>query len=649
MCGICGFAGTPVPGSPAELLERMCARLTHRGPDDQGTLVLDGMGLGIRRLSIIDLDGGHQPIHNEDQTQWVVLNGEIYNFRELAGELTAAGHTFYTRSDTEAIVHAYEQWGEDCVAHLNGMFAFAIWDTRRRALFLARDRLGIKPLYYTVAGGRLLFASELKALLEDPEVSREVDPTALNEYLRLEYVPSPRSIIAGVFKLPPGHTLTWHPQRRDLQVRQYWDVNLERSERAVPDRSLDEHAAELLAVIKESVRMELVSDVPLGVFLSGGIDSSAVAAMMAQLSPGNVNSFSIGFTDRSFDESRHARTVAAHLGLNHRELILEPQMMSDLVPTVMALLDEPLGDASIIPTYLLSRFAREHVKVALGGDGGDELFAGYPTLQAHRLAGFYEALPSVLRDSVVPALVRRLPVSSNNISLDFKARRFVSGAGLPLGERHARWLGSFSPAQRAELLTSGVQEAIRKTAAPDPVAEHLAAHALADPINQVLYLDMKLYLENDILAKVDRASMMASLEARVPLLNVNLVEYVTALPVDLKLRRLRSKYLLRYALKGLLPRSILERPKKGFGIPVAHWVRGPLKEHVLDAFAPQRIAREGFFDPAAIRSLLDDHLSGRMDNRKPIWTLFAFEAWYQHHLADREPLAQPARRMVAGQ
>src|SRR2546423_394345 len=386
MCGICGFSGTQVPSSPAELLDRMCGRLTHRGPDDQGTLLRDGAGLGIRRLSIIDVDGGHQPISNEDQTLWVVLNGEIYNFQELRREL-AGPHQFTTRSDTEVIVHAYEQWGEDCVEHLNGMFAFAIWDGRRQALFLARDRLGIKPLYYTVAGGRLLFASELKALLVDPAVSREVDPTALNEYLRLEYVPGPRSIITGVFKLPPGPTPTWRPERHDLRVRRYWDVNLERSEGAVPEGSLDEHAAQLLRVLRESVRMELVSDVPLGVFLSGGIDSSAVAAMMAQLSPGNVNSFSIGFTDRSFDESRHARTVATHLGLNHRELILEPSLMSDLVPTVMGLLDEPLGDASIIPTYVLSRFTRQHVKVALGGDGGDELFAGYPTLQAHRLAG----------------------------------------------------------------------------------------------------------------------------------------------------------------------------------------------------------------------------------------------------------------------
>src|SRR5438876_8028220 len=648
MCGICGVAGGD-PSHGRDLVARMCDSMVHRGPDDAGIEQLDGVTLGMRRLSIIDLAGGHQPMHNEDSTVWVVENGEIYNHRELREQLIAAGHRFVTQSDTEVLVHGYEQWGEGVVERLNGMFAFAVVDRRRSVLLLARDRVGIKPLHYAIDGDRLVFASELKALLRDGALRKGIDPVALDEYLTYEFVPTPRSIVRGVSKLRPGHTLTWSLPTHAAAVRRYWapELNVDGAN-GDRERDLDDECAAWRGVLCESVDKELMSDVALGGFLSGGIDSSAVAAMMTELG-GEVKTFSVGFAERSFDESAHAREVATHLGTDHHELTLEPGMLLGLIPKLSSLLDEPLGDASIIPTYLLSEFTRRHVKVALGGDGGDELFAGYPTLQAHRLAGFYEALPSVLRDSVVPALVRRLPVSSNNISLDFKARRFVSGAGLPLGERHARWLGSFSPAQRAELLTSGVQEAIRKTAAPDPVAEHLAAHALADPINQVLYLDMKLYLENDILAKVDRASMMASLEARVPLLNVNLVEYVTALPVDLKLRRMRSQYLLRHALKGLLPRSILERPKKGFGIPVAHWVRGPLKEHVLDAFAPQRIAREGFFDPAAIRNLLDDHLSLRTDNRKPIWTLFAFEAWYQHHLANREPLAQPARRMVAGQ
>src|SRR5438876_2249387 len=646
MCGICGVAGGD-PARGGELVQRMCGSMVHRGPDDEGSIHLDGVTLGMRRLSIIDIEGGHQPMSNEDSTVWVIQNGEIYNHRQLREQLLAAGHRFATKSDTEVLVHGYEEWGERMIERLNGMFAFALLDRRKASLLLARDRMGIKPLHYAIDGERFVFASELKALLQDRALRKGIDPVALDEYLEYEFVPSPRSIVRGVNKLRPGHTLSWSLADRRPAVRRYWapELNLER---AGGPGNLDEECGRLRDALREAVRKELISDVPVGVFLSGGIDSSAVTAMVTQLG-GDVKSFSVGFAEPSFDESMHARDVARHLGTDHHELTLEPAALLGLIPKLSLLLDEPLGDASIIPTYLLSAFTRQHVKVALGGDGGDELFAGYPTLQAHRLAGFYEALPSVLRDSVVPALVRRLPVSSNNISLDFKARRFVSGAGLPLGERHARWLGSFSPAQRAELLTSGVQEAIRKTAAPDPVAEHLAAHALADPINQVLYLDMKLYLENEILAKVDRASMMASLEARVPLLNVNLVEYVTALPVDLKLRRLRSKYLLRYALKGLLPRSILERPKKGFGIPVAHWVRGPLKEHVLDAFAPQRIAREGFFDPAAIRNLLDDHLSLRTDNRKPIWTLFAFEAWYQHHLANREPLAQPARRMVAGQ
>src|SRR6266852_2014187 len=444
MCGICGVAGGD-PSEGQELVGRMCDAMVHRGPDDEGGIQLDGVTLGSRRLSIIDLEGGHQPLHNEDSTVWVIQNGEIYNHLELRKLLEAAGHEFTTQSDTEVLAHGYEEWGESMVERLNGMFAFAVLDLRRGRVLLARDRMGIKPLHYAVDGRRLVFASELKALLCDPALRRELDPIAVDEYLALEYVPSPRSIVRGISKLPAAHTLEWWLGSGVHRLHRYWSPRLGEEEAAPRRPHLEERCEELRAVLRESVRKELISDVPLGVFLSGGIDSSAVTAMMSELGV-DVKSFSVGFAERSFDESRYARQVATHLGTDHRELTLEPSMLLDLIPKLPLLLDEPLGDASIIPTYLLSAFTRGHVKVALGGDGGDELFAGYPTLQAHRLAGFYEALPSVLRDSVVPALVRRLPVSSNNISLDFKARRFVSGAGLPLGERHARWLGSFSPA-----------------------------------------------------------------------------------------------------------------------------------------------------------------------------------------------------------
>lgn len=615
--------------------------MTHRGPDDQGILLRDRVGLGVRRLAIIDPAGGHQPIHNQDGTAWIVLNGEIYNFPELRERLAERGHRFYTRTDTEVVVHAYDEWGERCVEQLNGMFAFAVWDTQQRTLFLARDRLGIKPLYYAVTSDGLTFASELKALFALPGLRREVDLAALDDYLALEYVPSPRCIITGVQKLLPGHTLTWKLAGGGAHVRQYWDIDLGAGE-GEPDRKpLREHADELRSLLLECVRKELISDVPLGVFLSGGIDSSTVAAMMAQLTPGNVNSFSIGFADASFDESAYAREVANHLGTNHRELILEPSMLSDLVPAVTEQLDEPLADASIVPTYLLARFARRHVTVALGGDGGDELFAGYPTLLAHRFATYYQRMPGLIRRRLLAPLVGRFPVSMDNLSLDFKLKRFVLGAGYPLGERHVRWLGSFTSEERAELLTPEVSDYLGRSQRNDLVAEHLARHVLRDPLNQVLYLDMKMYLENDILVKLDRASMMASLEARVPLLNVDLVEHVARLPVSLKLRGQRSKYLLKRALRGVLPNPILQRGKKGFGMPVAKWLRGPLKELALATLAPDKIRREGFFRPAYVGRLLDDHLSGRRDNRKQLWTLFMFERWYDHYAAEPQEAGRP--------
>src|SRR6266852_1331819 len=628
MCGICGVAG----GEPArgrELVQRMCSSMLHRGPDDEGIVRAGDVTLGMRRLSIIDLAGGHQPMHNEDSTVWVVQNGEIFNYLELREQLVAAGHAFVTQSDTEVLVHGYEQWGEQMVERLNGQFAFCIVDKRSGLVFLARDRMGIKPLHYAIDGDRLVFASELKALLRDPELRRGVDPVALDEYLAYEFVPSPRSIVRGISKLRPGHTLTWSLADRSAKIRQYWapELNVDLDGKSM---DLDEECARMRDVLRESVRKELISDVPLGVFLSGGIDSSAVTAMMTQLG-GDVKSFSVGFAERSFDEAPYARQVARHLGTDHHELTLEPAMMLGLIPRLSTLLDEPLGDASIIPTYLLSAFTRQHVTVALGGDGGDELFAGYPTLQAHRLAGYYLRAPGVLRRGLVEPMVRRLPVSRDNLSFDFRAKRFVSGAARPVAERHRRWMGSFAAEERTALLSADVREQL-KGSGHVRLAEHDGASP-ADPLNQVLLMDMRLYLENDILVKLDRASMMASLEGRVPLLNNDFVEYATQLPLNLKLRGLRSKFLLKRALRGLLPNSILNRPKKGFGIPVANWFRGPLREQMLSVLSPERIARKGFFDPAAVAALVRDHLSGRRDNRKQLWTLFVFELWHDGYVS----------------
>ncbi|MBI4497989.1 MAG: asparagine synthase (glutamine-hydrolyzing) [Chloroflexi bacterium] len=632
MCGIAGVVGF-AQDCPASSLElgAMLGQMVHRGPDDAGTYLAPHVALGMRRLAIIDVAGGHQPMTNEDGTVWVVLNGEIYNYRELRDRLAQQGHRFASQCDTEALVHAYEEYGDACVDRLNGMFAFALWDGRRERLLLARDRAGIKPLHYLEREGRLAFGSELKALLALPWVPRALDPAALQEYLLYEHVPGPRTIFRGIRKLPPGYLLTY--DRSGLRLRQYWDFDLAQSEAALA-RPVAEWRAAFLEALERAVRMEMVSDVPLGVFLSGGIDSSAVTVMAARALP-QVKTFSIAFEDPTFDESRYARLVARHLGTDHHELTLAPRQMWELVPGIMDILDEPLGDSSLIPTYLLSRFARESVTVALGGDGGDELLAGYSTLQAHRLAGAYRLLPAGLRQRVIRPLVERLPVSMNNLSLDFRAKRFVAGAEAPAPDRHHRWLGSFTPEELALLVRPEVRQAANgATGSPYHAAEALfAACRAGDELNRVLYLDMKLYLDTDILTKVDRASMACSLETRVPLLNAVMLDLAARMPLDLKLRGLTRKFILREAMKGMLPQEILARGKKGFNIPVAKWFRGELRPLLLDTLAPDKLRREGLFHPEYVQGLISEHLAGVRDHRKLLWTLLVFELWYDRYLA----------------
>ena len=634
MCGICGVAPVdPRAAIDTAQLMVMCDTLIHRGPNGSGMMDEPGVGLAMRRLAIIDVAGSPQPLTNEDGTLSLVFNGEIYNYQTLRARLLALGHRFKTNGDGETIIHGFEEWGFDCFDQLNGQFALAIWDRREQRVILARDRVGIKPLYYTVVEGALYFGSELKALLAQPAVRRHarLDSVALRQYLAFEYVPTPRSIFKGICKLPPASTLTWRAGQ--LAVKPYWDLSLAESETSCRNVSTEDAKAELLDALKESVRLELVSDVPLGVFLSGGVDSSAVAAMMTQLNPGRVNSFSIGFEDRSFDESDHARKVAEHLGTNHRMMMLSPQMLWDLVPNLAAVLDEPMADSSIIPTYLLSKFARQHVTVALGGDGGDELFAGYPTLRAHMIAGQYRRLPGVLQRKVIPGLVNHLPVSTNNISLDFKAKRFVSGMDLTPEERHHLWLGSLAPQKIDALLTPAIAEEARRVDVWEPVQRHAAETDADSPLNRILYLDMKLYLENDILTKVDRASMAHSLEVRVPLLNRVFIDCARRLPFDMKLRATNlglnttSKYLFKEALTPFLPPEILQRKKKGFNMPVAKWFKGELRGLVQETFTEQRIHDAGLFEYHEIKQLMDDHFSGRRDNRKPLWTLLIFELW----------------------
>jgi asparagine synthase (glutamine-hydrolysing) len=635
VCGICGVVGRePVD---REALKRMTDALRHRGPDDEGFLVEEqpdgvAIGLGFRRLSIIDLVSGNQPIGNEDGSVQVVFNGEIYNYRELRSDLEAHGHRFSTNTDTEVIVHLYEERGPHCVDRLNGMFAIALWDSKRSELVLARDRFGKKPLYYAEVDGTLLFGSELKSLVEHPLCPRELDLDAVSRYLALEYVPTPYSIYEGVRKLPGGHVLRWRDGRTSIE--RYWDLRLDPDDPPRPDW---EYIEEFRALFHDAVRRRLISDVPLGAFLSGGIDSSSVVAMMVSaLPPGAVKTFSVGFGERSFDESQHARRVAAHFGTDHREEVFTADMMLDILPAVVDWLDEPFGDASILPTYLLSRFTREHVTVALGGDGSDELLAGYPTFPADRLARLYR-VPQLLHANVIVPLADRLPVSTRNFSFDFKLKRFLRAASAPDDVRHATWLGSFAPNEQAELLTFLPR---------DPYAEqrHALAAAPSDQLTRLIYLYAKTYLQDDILVKVDRASMACSLEVRAPFLDVELVEFLGRVPSRLKLRRLETKLLLKRAMGETLPPGIATRRKKGFGIPVAAWFKGQLREALQDELSPERIRRQGLFDAAEVQRLVREHLTGRHDHRKQLWTLFVFQLWHRRWAAAARPsgTARPA-------
>lgn len=631
MCGIAGILRLDERRpDDREALRAMRESLVHRGPDGHGSLIRGPVRLTMRRLSIIDLQGGDQPMTNETGTVHVVFNGEIYNFAELRETLRRHGHRFRTRSDTETIVHAYEQWGDDFVHHLNGMFAIGIWDESRERLVLARDRAGIKPLYYAHANGVLIFASELKALLKSGLVNRDLDFKAFGQYLSLEYIPAPGSILRGVRKLRAGHLLT--AAAGEVSERAYWELHLGRSELDPLPGAVDDQAHAFLEVLKRSVAQEMVSDVPVGVLLSGGIDSSTVAALMTQATDEPVQSFSVSFAERSFDESTFARCVANHLGTSHHELRVTPSDLYEALPTIITTVDEPFADPSIIPTYLICRFARERVKVVLGGDGGDEMLAGYSTLQAHRLAPIYRAVPSALRQALVEPAVARLPASSRYLAFDFLLRRFIQGADAPPWLRHQMWTGALYGDVKSAVLHPDVRQAIDEPGFEAMLADTAAASGAAHPLNRFLYQDYKLYLEGDILAKTDRASMATSLETRVPFLNLDVLSYLERIPVELKLHGLTRKYLLRKAVGNLLPRSIITRRKRGFSIPVAAWLNHELRGLAHEYLNETRLRREGVFNPQEVKTLLDEHARRARNNAKLIWTILMFQVWRERWL-----------------
>jgi asparagine synthase (glutamine-hydrolysing) len=627
MCGITGWANldprTPPPDGAEELLHSMCERMVHRGPDSEGLLVRNGVALGMRRLAIIDLVTGEQPTFNEDKSVAVILNGEIYNYRELREGLEKHGHSFRSQSDTEVLPHLYEEYGDAMVEKLNGMFAFVLWDSGRRRLLIARDRFGEKPLYWGVFANALLFASEPKVLLAHPAVRSSLNLQALREYLSFDYVPAPLTIYEGINKLPAAHTLTLENGKTKTEC--YWSLSYKTKQPPPAEAEAAEHLRELLA---DSVRMRLVSDVPLGVLLSGGVDSSTIAALAVRASSEAVKTFSISFAESSFDESQYARAVAKFLGTDHHEERLSANLAANLVGEIGSWMDEPFSDPSLVPTYLLSRFTRKHVTVALGGDGGDELFAGYPMYRGHRWAENYAKLPRALRSGLIEPLVGLLPVKTKNLSFDYKATRFVTGAKYDPVARHHVWFGSFNPDEQEMLLTPEVLRATDGDIYRD-ARRMLNQCDSGDIVEQMQSLDTRLYLAEDILTKVDRASMAVSLEVRAPFLDPRVAEFAASLPASYKLRGRQTKYILKRAIQDSLPPFVTRRSKKGFGVPVAEWLKGKLRPLARDLLSPERVRKAGLFNAEYVTKLQDEHERGVANHRKLLWTLLMFELWHE--------------------
>ncbi len=625
MCGIVGIVDTRSRREvDRALLDRMNTAQYHRGPDEGGLHIEPGVGLGHRRLSIIDLASGQQPLFNEDNTVVVVYNGEVYNFQALADELTQAGHRFRTHCDTEVIVHAWEEWGEACVRRFRGMFAFAIWDRNRRELFLARDRLGIKPLYYaSLPNGQFIFASELKALLIHPELPREIEPRAIEDYFAYGYVPEPKTILTDARKLSPGHTLTVRPDRGGLcEPRAYWDVPF-LAQQPLSEAEIQE---ELIARFKEAVKIRLISEVPLGAFLSGGVDSSAVVAMMAGLSADPVNTCSISFGDPKFNEAQFAAQVAERYRTNHRAETVEPDDF-DLVDRLATLYDEPYADSSAMPTYRVCELARKQVTVALSGDGGDENLAGYRRYRWHNYEEQMRSLmPLGLRRSLFGFLGRVYPKADWAPKV-FRAKSTFEALARDSVEGYFHSVSVLGDALRARLFSPSFRNELQGYLATDVLREHAARAPTDHPISLVQYLDMKTYLVGDILTKVDRASMAHALEVRVPILDHKLVEWLSGLRPEFKLNGREGKYIFKKALEPYLPHDILYRPKMGFSVPLASWFRGPLRERVRDAVLGPTLANTGFFDRRFLEQLVSQHHSGRRDNSASLWALLMFESF----------------------
>jgi asparagine synthase (glutamine-hydrolysing) len=634
MCGIAGeIRNDGAPVRPL-LLERMCAAIEHRGPDSRGIHADDACGLGIQRLRVIDLVTGDQPVYNEDRSVVVVLNGEIYNYRELRARLIESGHTLKTHGDTEVIAHLYEEEGPDCVNSLQGMFAFAVWDVKKQQLMLARDRVGKKPLFYSHRDGVLTFASELRALMEDPEIPRELDHQALDCYLAWQYVPAPMSVYKAVRKLPPASTLLFRDG--DVRIDRYWRLDYSRK-RDVSDR--EALREELLELISRATRRRMIADVPLGAFLSGGVDSSAIVAAMAHASTTPVKTFSIGFENEKFNELPAARRIAELFSTEHHEFVVKPDAV-EMIPKIVRHYGEPYADSSAIPSFYVSELTSRHVTVALNGDGGDESFAGYTRYLANNLSHRLERLPLPTRRLVARA-GRALPTTRNPSSTVNRVRRLTQSLGRDPAARYSRFMHFFDPFERQALYTDEYAEVVGESVAEGLIASRWAQASGSSDIDIMLEVDVETYLPEDLLVKMDIATMAYSLEARSPFLDPEIMEFAASLPPELKLQGMQKKVILREALEKWLPDDILNRPKQGFGVPLVDWFRGPLEPYVREVLLDPATLDRGYFKRGYIEQLIDGHVAADDDASPRIWALLVHELWHREFV-DHAPASDLA-------
>jgi asparagine synthase (glutamine-hydrolysing) len=627
MCGIAGFF--PNSGSDADrhLLKRMCDRIRHRGPDDEGFYFSPPMAMGIRRLSIIDLAGGKQPIHNEDKSIWIVLNGEIYNYVELSDILKKRGHRLYTESDTETIVHLYEEYGEDCVSHLRGMFAFALWDESRKRLLLARDRVGEKPLFYFYDNKNFFFASEMKSILQYDGIPTSLDVQAVDAYLSFLYVPTPRTIYEHIKKLPAGHRLVHEGER--IKISKYWELCYQ-PER---ERSIDNLAEEFRHIFNEAVRIQMRSDVPVGALLSGGIDSSAVVAAMSQATDKPVETFTVVYGDkeRLFDESQPAKEIAARFSTNHHELRVNPEVVG-AIPKIIEGFDEPFADSSMIPNYFISELLRKHVTVALSGLGGDEVSGGYNRHISLLFSRHYQRLPRFVRERVITKFVERLPDSRKGQRFPERVKQFIEGDRLPLDQRYLSYITFLERKDKANLYSADFLSHLDShVATPYEIYFHLMPEL--DLLNRALFVDLKMYLPDDLLTLTDRMSMAHSLEIRVPFLDYAVLEFMAKVPPEYKIRGFSKKHFLKHAFRGILPENITKRRKQGFSVPLALWFRSDLKNFVEGTLSKTRVERTGFLKYEGIASILDEHFTFKRNNHARIWALLVFVLWHEARAA----------------